>query len=158
MGLMQIMPATWADLRERYNLGNDPYDPHDNILAGTAYLRELLDRYGSPGVFAAYNAGPSRYEEHLAGGSLPDETRAYVAKLANLLAIELPPRCPSSGQSSGTATLFVTRSDLMKTRDRLLALVPPSGATSVISAPGVSQMVPRPIGMFVPRSDSGASQ
>lgn len=71
MGLMQIMPATWAELRERYNLGNDPYDPHDNILAGTAYLRELLDRYGSPGVFAAYNAGPSRYEEHLAGGSLP---------------------------------------------------------------------------------------
>ncbi len=58
MGLMQIMPATWAELRVRYNLGNDPYDPHDNILAGTAYLRELLDRYGSPGVFAAYNAGP----------------------------------------------------------------------------------------------------
>ena len=47
------MPATWAELRERYYLGNDPYDPHDNILAGTAYLRELLDRYGSPGVFAA---------------------------------------------------------------------------------------------------------
>lgn len=91
-GLMQIMPATWAELRARYNLGNDPYDPHDNILAGTAYLRELLDRYGSPGVFAAYNAGPPRYEEHLAGGSLPDETRAYVAKLTNLLAIELPPR------------------------------------------------------------------
>ena len=44
MGLMQIMPATWAELRVRYNLGNDPYGPHDNILAGTAYLRELLDR------------------------------------------------------------------------------------------------------------------
>ncbi|WP_163333825.1 lytic transglycosylase domain-containing protein, partial [Klebsiella aerogenes] len=80
-----------------------PYDPHDNILAGTAYLRELLDRYGSPGVFAAYNAGPSRYEEHLAGGSLPDETRAYVAKLANLLAVELPPRWTSGGQSSAAA-------------------------------------------------------
>ncbi|WP_456738296.1 lytic transglycosylase domain-containing protein [Bradyrhizobium sp. USDA 4459] len=105
MGLMQIMPATWAELRERYNLGNDPYDPHDNILAGTAYLRELLDRYGSPGMFAAYNAGPARYEEHLAGGSLPDETRAYVTKLANLLAIELPPRWTASGQSSAAATL-----------------------------------------------------
>ncbi|MBB4370990.1 soluble lytic murein transglycosylase-like protein [Bradyrhizobium sp. cir1] len=158
MGLMQIMPATWAELRERYNLGNDPYDPHDNILAGTAYLRELLDRYGSPGVFAAYNAGPSRYEEHLAGGSLPDETRAYVAKLANLLAIELPPRWTSSGQSSATATLFVTRSDLMKTHDRLLALMPSSGVTTAISAPDVSHMVPRPIVMFVPRSDSGALQ
>ncbi|WP_407120197.1 lytic transglycosylase domain-containing protein [Bradyrhizobium sp. STM 3561] len=123
MGLMQIMPATWAKLRERYNLGNDPYDSHDNILAGTAYLRELLDWYGSPGVFAAYNAGPSRYEEHLAGGPLPGETRAYVAKLGDLLTIELPPRWASSGQSSAAATLFVTRSDLMKTRDRLLALM-----------------------------------
>ncbi|MDA9433489.1 hypothetical protein XH88_17145 [Bradyrhizobium sp. CCBAU 51627] len=158
MGLMQIMPATWAELRERYNLGNDPYDPHDNILAGTAYLRELLDRYGSPGVFAAYNAGPSRYEEHLAGDSLPDETRAYVAKLANLLAIELPPRWSSSGQSSAAATLVATRSDLMKTRDRSLALMPSSGVTTAISAPDVSPMVPRPVGVFVPRSDSGASQ
>jgi hypothetical protein len=158
MGLMQIMPATWAELRVRYNLGNDPYDPHDNILAGTAYLRELLDRYGSPGVFAAYNAGPSRYEEHLAGGSLPDETRAYVAKLANLLAVELPPRWTSGGQSSAAATLFVTRSNLMKTRDRLPSFMPSSGVTTAISAPDVSPMVPRPIGVFVPRSDSGVSQ
>lgn len=158
MGLMQIMPATWAELRERYNLGNDPDDPHDNILAGTAYLRELLDRYGSPGVFAAYNAGPSRYEEHLAGGSLPDETRAYVARLANLLGIELPPTWTSSGGLTAAATLFVRRSDLMKTRDRLPALVPSSGVTTAISAPDVSRMVSRPIGMFVPRSDSGASQ
>lgn len=158
MGLMQIMPATWAELRERYHLGNDPYDPHDNILAGTAYLRDLLDRYGPPGVFAAYNAGPSRYEEHLAGGSLPDETRAYVAKLANLLGIKLPPTWTSSGQSSAAVTLFVTRSDLLKTRDRLRALMPSSGATTAISASDVSPMVPRPIGVFVPRSDSGVSQ
>ncbi|PIT05961.1 lytic murein transglycosylase [Bradyrhizobium nitroreducens] len=158
MGLMQIMPATWAELRERYNLGNDPYDPHDNILAGTAYLRELLDRYGSPGVFAAYNAGPTRYEEYLAGGSLPDETRAYVARLADLLAIELPSRWTSSGRSSAAAALFVTRSDLMKTRDRSLALMPPGGVTTAISAPGASPMVPRPVGVFVPRSDSGGSQ
>ncbi|WP_415022578.1 lytic transglycosylase domain-containing protein [Bradyrhizobium sp.] len=158
IGLMQIMPATWAELREHYNLGNDPYDPHDNILAGTAYLRELLDRYGSPGVFAAYNAGPSRYEEHLAGGTLPDETRAYVAKLANLLAIKLPPMWTSSGQSSAAATLFVTRSDLMKTRDRLLAFMPSSGVTTAIPAPDVSPMVPRTIGVFVPRSDAEVSR
>lgn len=158
MGLMQIMPATWAELRERYNLGSDPYDPRDNILAGTAYLRELSDRYGSPGVFAAYNAGPARYEEHLAGGSLPDETRAYVAKLANLLAIELPPSWTSNAQSSAAATLFVARSDLMKPRNRLLPDMPSSGVTTAISAPDVSPMVPRPIGVFVPRSGSGASQ
>lgn len=58
MGLMQIMPATWAELRVRHRLGGDPYDPRDNILAGAAYLRELHDRYGAPGFLAAYNAGP----------------------------------------------------------------------------------------------------
>lgn len=158
MGLMQIMPETWAELRKRYNLGNDPYDPHDNILAGTAYLRELLDRYGWPGVFAAYNAGPSRYEEYLAGGSLPDETRAYVARLADLLAIELPPGWMFSGRSSAAAALFVRRSDLMNTRGRLRALMPSSGSPTAISAHGVSPIVPRPVGVFVPRLDLGASQ
>jgi membrane-bound lytic murein transglycosylase B len=82
MGLMQIMPETWAELRARYGLGVDPFDPHDNILAGAAYLRELHDRYGSPGFLAAYNAGPARYADHLATGQpLPDETRAYLAML-----------------------------------------------------------------------------
>ncbi len=82
MGLMQLMPATWAELRIRYALGNDPFHPSDNIMAGTAYLRELHDRYGSPGFVAAYNAGPGRYEQHLRGRPLPTETRVYVARLA----------------------------------------------------------------------------
>jgi hypothetical protein len=86
MGLMQIMPESWATLRSRYGLGADPYDAHDNILAGAAYLRELLDRYGSPGFLAAYNAGPARYEDHLATGrALPAETQAYVATLAPVI-------------------------------------------------------------------------
>jgi soluble lytic murein transglycosylase-like protein len=75
MGLMQIMPLTRSELRARYDLGVDPYDPRDNILAGAAYLRELYQRFGTPGFLAAYNAGPTRYESHLATGrSLPDET------------------------------------------------------------------------------------
>lgn len=83
MGLMQIMPATWAALRARYGLGDDRFDPRDNILAGAAYLRELHDRFGAPGFLAAYNAGPSRYADHLATGRpLPAETRAFVAALA----------------------------------------------------------------------------
>ncbi len=85
MGLMQIMPDTWASLRTRHGLGANPYDPRDNILAGAAYLREMHDRYGSPGFLAAYNAGPGRYEEYLAGRPLPTETRAYVAMLAPVL-------------------------------------------------------------------------
>jgi len=86
MGLMQIMPKTWTELRSRYGLGADPYDPHDNILAGAAYIRELCDRYGAAGFLAAYNAGPGRYERHLATGRpLPDETQAYVATLAPMI-------------------------------------------------------------------------
>ncbi|MFZ2869530.1 lytic transglycosylase domain-containing protein [Zavarzinia sp.] len=85
MGLMQVMPATWAELRVRHRLGGNPYDPRDNILAGAAYLREMHGRYGSPGFLAAYNAGPGRYEEYLAGRPLPTETRAYVATLAPIV-------------------------------------------------------------------------
>jgi hypothetical protein len=86
MGLMQIMPGTWAELRLRYGLGSDPYDPHDNITAGAAYLREMHDRYGEPGFLAAYNAGPARYEEHVATGRpLPAETVSYMAVVASLI-------------------------------------------------------------------------
>jgi len=84
MGLMQVMPGTWAVLRQDYGLGTDPFEPRDNILAGTAYLRAMLDRYGSVGgMLAAYNAGPGRYDAYLSEGRpLPAETRAYVAMLA----------------------------------------------------------------------------
>ncbi|WP_048649046.1 lytic transglycosylase domain-containing protein [Nitratireductor soli] len=87
MGLMQVMPDTWAGLRVRYRLGRDPYEPRDNILAGTAYLREMWDRYGNvAAMLAAYNAGPSRYDEYLATGrAVPAETRAYVAALVPAL-------------------------------------------------------------------------
>ena len=59
IGLMQLMPETWTELRLRYALGADPSDPRDNILAGTAHLREMYDRYGSKGFVAAYIMGPS---------------------------------------------------------------------------------------------------
>jgi soluble lytic murein transglycosylase-like protein len=68
MGLMQLMPGTWVELSARYGLGLDPFDARDNILAGTAYLKEMHDRFGSAGFLAAYHAGPSRYEQHLATG------------------------------------------------------------------------------------------
>ncbi|EIM72237.1 lytic transglycosylase [Nitratireductor aquibiodomus RA22] len=113
-GLMQVMPATWDHLRARYRLGSDPFDPRDNILAGTAYLREMYDRYGTiPAMLAAYNAGPHRYDEHIATGrALPTETRAYV----DLLAPALGATAPSSGAPAAPpppdwreAPLFVSR-------------------------------------------------
>ena len=82
MGLMQVMPETYDELRARYDLGDDPYDPHNNILAGAAYMREMYDIYGSPGFLAAYNAGPKRLDDYLSNTrGLPAETRRYVAMI-----------------------------------------------------------------------------
>lgn len=115
IGLMQIMPATWADLRARYGLGADPFNTHDNIMAGAAYLRELHDRYGSPGFLAAYNAGPERYEEHLATGRpLPDETITYVAALSPRIggdAVDGGVMIAAAAPSWIDAPLFAVRGD-----------------------------------------------
>ncbi|MES1975415.1 MAG: lytic transglycosylase domain-containing protein [Pseudomonadota bacterium] len=82
MGLMQLMPGTWEDMRARLGLGADPDDPRDNILAGTLYLRLMYDRFGYPGLFGAYNAGPERYAAWAAGRArLPTETVAYLRKV-----------------------------------------------------------------------------
>lgn len=98
-GLMQLMPATYAELRARHGLGADPFSPRDNIFAGAAYLRALHDRFGEPGVLAAYNAGPNRYAEHLRDGRpLPAETLAYEHRVRRLLARSRP-----SGDESDAA-------------------------------------------------------
>jgi soluble lytic murein transglycosylase-like protein len=103
MGLMQLMPTTWAAYREKLQLGDDPHEPHDNIAAGSAYLRDLYDRYGWPGALASYHAGPTRYDEHLsAGRSLPRATLDYLAYVERLTADEVP--LPSVDR-----TLFVVR-------------------------------------------------
>ena len=102
MGLMQLMPATYAELRDRYNLGNDPYEPHDNIMAGTGYISELYARYGAPAFLVAYNAGPRRMDEYNAGrGELPDETVAYLASVAPALAAEGPMTGPLAAYAYG---------------------------------------------------------
>ncbi|WP_257893189.1 lytic transglycosylase domain-containing protein [Gymnodinialimonas phycosphaerae] len=89
MGLMQIMPGTWSDLRRNHGFGDDLFDPRENILAGTAYLRAMYDHFGSPGFLAAYNAGPARYAEYLATGrSLPTETRNFLAVLAPIISAQ----------------------------------------------------------------------
>jgi hypothetical protein len=115
IGLMQLMPATYAELRARYSLGTDPFHVHDNILAGTAYLRELLDRYGLRGMLAAYNAGPRRWEQHVdRGRSLPRETVAYLAKIEPWLALDLSNEAGAAARTVveflPTDTLFVTSS------------------------------------------------
>ncbi|WEX89474.1 lytic transglycosylase domain-containing protein [Sinorhizobium garamanticum] len=158
IGLMQIMPDTWAELRVRYRLGNDPYAPRDNILAGAAYLREMYDRYGSPGFLAAYNAGPKRYDEHLASGrQLPAETRAYVASIAPLLgpgylagvAVATAPEQPSWMQ----APLFVTRTSATPTAREPAQPQRTDGAEKSSVARNFSAPEPRTNALFVARNE-----
>lgn len=76
LGLRQVMPANYAELRARHRLGVDMFDPRDNILAATAYMRDMRDRFGSPGFLAAYHAGSTRYDEYLTNGwPLPEKSR-----------------------------------------------------------------------------------
>jgi len=158
MGLMQITPKTWADLRRRHDLGNDPYDARDNILAGTAYLAELRDRYGMPGAFAAYNAGPARYERHLAGAPLPVETQAYVSHLANLLAVELASRRSCREVLWTTAPFFVRRSEHKSRPDWEQARSVANGALASSGVHPLSSMIPTGTGLFIARSDVGGTR
>jgi hypothetical protein len=159
MGLMQIMPATWAELRARHGLGNDPYAPRDNILAGAAYLREMHDRYGSPGFLAAYNAGPGRYEEYRATGRpLPAETRAYVAALAPIIGLgdlAAPVTVATADPLAWTrAPLFIVQVDssagaVQRQRDG-----DPVALPAPESARDPELPAPRSGGLFVARTDS----
>ncbi|HHK4654177.1 TPA: lytic transglycosylase domain-containing protein [Pseudomonas aeruginosa] len=159
MGLMQIMPPTWANLRTRHRLGGNPYDPRDNILAGAAYLRELHDRYGSPGFLAAYNAGPGRYEEHLAGRPLPAETRAYVATLAPLIGggeITGPVAVAVPDPLSWTrAPLFVAQAERTSFADPVQASAQSGDAPAATPVRDVSAIAPQSGGLFVARAETG---
>uniref|UniRef100_UPI0035655F68 lytic transglycosylase domain-containing protein n=1 Tax=Sphingomonas sp. TaxID=28214 RepID=UPI0035655F68 len=156
-GLMQIMPATWAGLRARYRLGVDIFDPHDNILAGAAYLRELFDRYGSPGFLAAYNAGPGRYEAWLAARkALPDETLAYVAAVGSALGSDSAPL----PVAAIIARRDWARSALFARPDRAEDGLPSGDATA--SPDRDSDRLPRPTtpapSLFVPLARPGTAR
>jgi soluble lytic murein transglycosylase-like protein len=162
LGLMQIMPGTWVELSARYDLGIDPFDPHDNILAGTAYLREMLDRFGWEGFLAAYNAGPRHYEDHLATGRpLPRETESYAATLASLIGLEQRDLARSTAKRTipwQPGSVFVVQSSGAS------AGVQSALSTHVIrpsnqsSAANDLALAPRATGLFVPRSNEVLSR
>lgn len=140
IGLMQIMPDTWQSLRRRYRLGDDPYDAHDNILGGTALLREFYDRFGADGFLAAYNAGPSRYFAFLTEGRpLKLETQHYLAKLAALL-----PGLPIGGAASApalprdwrTAPLFASAAPIIQ--ETAWAAARPGSPSAAVPPPNIA--------------------
>jgi Transglycosylase SLT domain len=163
MGLMQIMPETWAGLRARYGLGRDPFDPHDNILAGAAFLREMHDRYGSPGFLAAYNAGPGRYEDYRdRHRPLPPETVAYVEALAPFVddgAIVGPVLLAGSDPSSWMqAPLFVVRADGPPAAAPATSDRPPHDTPAAVPVRDLSAIAPQSDGLFVALSTAGRPQ
>lgn len=143
MGLMQLMPTTWSEMRARYGLGSDPFDPHDNILAGTAFLAEMRARFGYPGLFGAYNAGPARYADWLAGRSrLPAETRLYLARVAPEGAV---------GRPAETAISLAAVAPASSARGRLFAV-----DRSAAGSPAAAER-PTANGLFVSLRDSPIS-
>jgi hypothetical protein len=162
MGLMQIMPQTWVELSVRYELGLDPFDPHDNIIAGTAYLREMLDRFGSEGFLAAYNAGPKRYEEHLATARpLPDETQTYVARLAPLIGLEQRKRDPSVVRHVvpwQQSALFVEHSGGTSTDGNSTSAARSTKLSKGLPKTRAPALVHRGTGLFVQKSDQVQSR
>jgi hypothetical protein len=162
MGLMQIMPGTWAGLRARHRLGPDPFDPHDNIIAGAAYLRTMHDRYGNvTAMLAAYNAGPGRYDEYLSRGRpLPAETRAYLAKLASITDAsddtQLAAAPPSDPFAWRRAALFAVRPGLLSTAqppaDPTASGAQPEGPFADRAELVRADVLPTSNGLFVPLS------
>jgi membrane-bound lytic murein transglycosylase B len=139
IGLMQIMPATYEELRLKRALGPDPFDPRDNILAGAAYLSEMFERYGEDGFLAAYNAGPQRYEQYLHGRPLPIETINYVAGLASKLGHEEL----AATQSSPSADISKPSTFVALTKLNFARQIAGSSATSAGTTTG--EAVPHPL-------------
>jgi len=80
MGLMQLMPATAAQLGVK-----DPFNPGENLNAGAWFMKQLLNIYDDlPLALGAYNAGSARVDQ---SGSVPDipETQDYVTNILNRL-------------------------------------------------------------------------
>jgi Transglycosylase SLT domain len=171
IGLMQIMPGTWAQLRSRHELDTDPFDVRDNIMAGAAYLREMYDRYGNASaMLAAYNAGPGRYDDHLSRGRpLPAETVAYLARLGAVTgtdsAIEVAVVAPRDRFAWRRSSLFVRMSadtadaDLARPEVEIAAADKPTSGSGAGNSSPPSPPTAKPIdSLFVPRAGAGRRQ
>lgn len=169
IGLMQVMPETYAGLRLRYGLGADPWNPRDNLLAGAAYLRELYDCYGAPGFLVAYNAGPDRWDDYrLRARPLPAETIAYLARLGPVVGGSVLPLPTFAGaptvRTPFVAPIFVTlstdpeRRQVAAERARIVRIVE-ANASVVGRAGAIFVTRTRPVGLpesVLPTGDQAA--
>lgn len=166
IGLMQVMPATYQEMRRKHALGSDPFQPRDNILAGTAYMREMYDLFGAPGFLGAYNCGPGCYGDYLAGKrSLPGETRRYLAAVGprlnrstgpdggDIVVAAVPPRpVTATALPPPAPTRVVVTEVAPKPAPALTPLVAPAPAPRLASAGGPWSVQ---LGAFRSPDDSG---
>lgn len=147
MGLMQVIPSTYAKMRLQHGLGPDPWNPRDNILAGAAYIREMYDQYGFPGFLAAYNAGPGRVDGFMNRTSpLPAETVNYLSVLA--------PRLQGTTVAEGPLSVFLratmpaTAAPVLGPQVISMQAVPIRSASAKTNAMGPNTMGLVPRGML----------
>jgi soluble lytic murein transglycosylase-like protein len=123
LGLMQLMPAT---IRE-YNVVN-PFNPVENIRAGVAYLKRLLDRYKNNEslALAAYNAGPSAVDKH--GHNVPPfrETLNYVRRIDAIAG--KPAQAPPASKKIYRTTEIVDGHEVVRYTDQR----PPAGSYDIV--------------------------
>ena len=183
MGLMQLMAPTYDDLRSQYGLGTDAFEPHDNIMAGTAYIRQMYDIYGAPGFLAAYNTGPGRLDDFLTKNrSLPRETRQYVAIIGPQIAGIWPNNrsqadlmvashaggsdaqyasAQSSDETSSVRTAWSRRSDLNQDADQPVQVAEAPAAGAGGAAPAYTRAwdslpAARPVQLAAATTDAGS--
>lgn len=114
-GLMQLMPGTAKSLG-----CSNPGDPRSNILAGTKYLRQMLDRYNGNHelALAGYNWGPGNADKVKNNpnwkSKLPSETRNYIARVNSYLPAGFSAVTSSTGLGTGEGTIVTGSSDTAK--------------------------------------------
>ena len=154
LGLMQLLPGTFAEMSAQYGLGRDPFDPHDNIFAGAAYLRWLRGKYGFPTMFEAYNDGPANFEQRLTKGvPLPVETRSYVSAVTVALGGKPPGlgSAPENAPTAPAAALSIPRPIDLST---YCAFTRPDGTGLVVDCSQVTSVRAPPVEDSAPLAQS----
>jgi soluble lytic murein transglycosylase-like protein len=133
MGLMQLMPSTWNKYRERLHLGTNSYDPLDNILAGSASLHDLIQRFGVLDGLAAYFAGPSGVTN--ANNSEMLASPATLRYVRDVLAILSGDTTPAVAHQRGIAEPTVRLFAIERAQSRRGNDVPMSGSSTLFAIP-----------------------
>ncbi|HTJ90288.1 MAG TPA: lytic transglycosylase domain-containing protein [Acidocella sp.] len=149
MGLMQLEPETYREMAAQYGLGPDPFNPYDNIMAGTAYIHEMYSIFGSPGFLAAYNAGPGRLQEYVNDHvPLPQETQAYLAMIAPHIAGDYPGGNSADEEmamNTSPATGVGISSSALPSAPVPVASVSPAPVPSLVPPAPVAASAPSPV-------------